>query len=87
MVPRSNQAAASGNRQQAVGGGKAANFTPAAKGTKPSLTLKFKNEQGKWETITGLFESEKDGEVYYKGTDKNSGVSYLVASYKEKKKA
>lgn len=85
MVPRS-----AGNRSaSAVGNNaKASNFTPAAKGTKPALTLRFKNEQGKWETITGLFESQsQEGEIYYKGTDKNSGVSYLVAPYKEKKKA
>lgn len=81
-----------GKRSSVVSNSNAAagksNFTPAAKGTKPALTLKFKNDQGKWETITGLFQSEgKEGEIYYKGTDKNSGVAYLVAEYREKKQA
>jgi hypothetical protein len=50
------------------------------KGTKPTKVLKFKNpETGKYERITGLFESEgKDGSKYLKGTDKESGVSYIV---------
>lgn len=65
-------------------------FTPAAKGTKPTHVLKAKvGEDGKFERITGLFEGvTKTGESYLKGTDKE-GVNYIVMlnNYDEKQAA
>lgn len=88
MIKRATSAAATA-APAAVGNqaGVGRSFTPAAKGTKPSLVLKYKDETGKWQLVTGLFESEnKNGEVFYKGTNKESGISYIVAPYSEKKR-
>ena len=59
---------------------KAAPAAGGVKGTKPSHVLKYKEgAEGKFIRITGLFESTtKAGEKYLKGTDKESGVTYVI---------
>jgi hypothetical protein len=48
-------------------------------GNKPTHVLKMKGEDGKLVTITGLFASKtKAGEDYLSGTDKESGIKYVV---------
>lgn len=56
------------------------NTAPAAKGTKPSHVLKYREgKDGKYVRITGLFESQtKSGETYWKGTDKENNITYVI---------
>lgn len=57
----------------------------AAGTSKPTHVLKFKGEDGKFVTITGLFESTaKDGSTYLKGRDRESGTTYAVFIKTEK---
>jgi hypothetical protein len=80
MIPRKSNAAAApvaaANNSPAKGG----DFQASAKGTKPSHILKFKEgKEGKYVTVTGLWESQtKAGESFLKGTDKESGVTYVI---------
>lgn len=56
------------------------NSSVAAKGTKPTHVLKYKEgKDGKFVRITGLFESvTKGGETYLKGTDRENGITYVI---------
>jgi len=65
------------NRAQAAAPKNAVSTSGA--GNKPTHVLKMKGEDGKLVTITGLFASKtKSGEDYLSGTDKESGIKYVV---------
>ena len=75
--------------------GNTASRPSTPKGTKPPFLLKYaeKDAEGKigaFQILTGLFQSEtKSGETFYKGTDRNSGVVYVIMpnNFEEKKQA
>jgi hypothetical protein len=74
------------NRAQAAAPRTAAPVAGA--GNKPTHVLKMKGEDGKLVTITGLFASKtKSGEDYLSGTDKESGIKYVVYVKSEIKQA
>lgn len=68
---------------KAKGGAPAKDFTPSPKGTQPKFLLKVKetseNGEASFRILTGLFENtSKDGQVFYKGVDRNSGAEFFV---------
>ncbi len=57
---------------------KSSSAAPAA-ASKPTHVLKMKGDDGKLVTITGLFPGvAKNGEEYLSGTDRESGIKYVV---------